>query len=124
MPLPRGKRGKMKKTKTKYAEQSDEERELARKLLGGKSHHPPAKKEIQETQPPKTVAGGKKPQSAKDEHAAKGDKQEIKPVAQPSRPLKPMADELLEVPSPSPQSLARTLPSTPSPHPPFLHAVC
>jgi len=36
-PKVRGKKGKMKKMKARYAEQSDEERELARKLLGGKS---------------------------------------------------------------------------------------
>lgn len=36
-PKVRGKKGKMKKMKSRYADQSDEERELARKLLGAKS---------------------------------------------------------------------------------------
>ena len=36
-PKVRGKKGKLKKIKARYADQSDEERELARKILGGSS---------------------------------------------------------------------------------------
>ena len=75
-PKVRGKKGKMKKLKTKYADQSDEERDLARKLLGAKAH--PV-----ESSPPV-------------------EKVEVKPVvakkpAPTIRPPKPIVDEPLEV---------------------------
>ena len=59
-PKVRGKKGKLKKMKAKYADQSDEERELARKLLGAKTEKaeepatatpPPEVKPIQRSEP-------------------------------------------------------------------------
>ena len=76
-PIVRGKRGKMKKIKAKYADQSDEERELARKLLGGKG---PVEKNPEPT-PPQPIQPIKKPPAP----------------APPPRPPKPIEDEPLEV---------------------------
>ena len=79
-PIVRGKKGKLKKMKAKYADQSDEERELARKLLGGKA-----------------------PEEKNPEPAPAQPIQPIKkPPAPPSapRPEKPIVDEALEVPQP------------------------
>jgi hypothetical protein len=73
-PPVRGKRGKAKKVKAKYADQSDEERELTRKLLGGK---PPVEPKPEDTEPVQPVK---------------------KPVPLPApRPPKPLVDEPLEV---------------------------
>jgi hypothetical protein len=85
-PNVRGKKGKMKKIKAKYAEQSDEERELARKLLGAKS----------------TVRKNEDiPSSTVDNKSTPPIK---KPVPIP-RPPKPIIDEPLEV-FPLPQSVS------------------
>src|SRR5277367_660063 len=76
-PTVRGKKGKMKKLKSKYVDQTDEERDLARKLLGAKAQQvepsPPAVEKV-EVKPTVT----KKPS----------------PI---TRPPKPVADEPLEV---------------------------
>jgi hypothetical protein len=75
-PKVRGKKGKMKKIKARYADQSDEERELARKLLGAKPEKP------QESEV-KLVEEVKAPTP--------------KPKPTPRLPPKPPVDELLEV---------------------------
>ena len=75
-PKVRGKRGKMKKLKGKYEDQSEEERELARKLLGAKSTTTPSQ--------PTPPTDETKPLPQK------------KPPAVP-RPPKPIIDEPLEV---------------------------
>jgi len=74
----RGKKGKMKKIKTKYAEQSDDERELARKLLGAKAES--ARIPSASSSPP--------PQLKEEEKSI------VKPVP---RPAKPIIEESLEV---------------------------
>lgn len=47
-PLPRGKRGKQKKLAAKYADQDEEDRELAMRILGSKTGQEQAKAEAQE----------------------------------------------------------------------------
>jgi len=76
-PIIRGKRGKMKKIKAKYADQSDEERELARKILGGQG---PVEKNP-DTTPPQPIQPVEKP---------------LAPPP-PARPPKPIEDDPLEV---------------------------
>jgi hypothetical protein len=73
-PPVRGKRGKAKKIKAKYSDQSDEERDLARKLLGGKT---PTEPKPTSPEPPQPI---KKPA----------------PLP-PPRPPQPPVDEPLEV---------------------------
>jgi hypothetical protein len=66
-PPVRGKRGKAKKIKAKYADQSDEERELARKLLGGpksvepKPEEPPVPVPVKNPAPPPPARPPKPP---------------------------------------------------------------
>ena len=84
VPKVRGKKGKMKKMKEKYADQSDEERELARKLLGAKSNIP--EKQTKEEQTPTTVVEKQPPQPAK----------KIIPPSRPPLP-KPIVEEPLVV---------------------------
>jgi hypothetical protein len=105
-PLPRGKKGKMKKAKTKYAEQSGEERELARKLLGGKGAT--QVKEQKATSPKHTKS---------DTATATGVKPAQTARTSPALPPKPIVDEPLEVYPP--------LPATPClPYPLFLSLDC
>ena len=83
-PKVRGKKAKMKKMKARYADQSDEERELARKLLGAKSTT--AEKPTEEVPSANNV--------------------EVPPSIQENptpipRPPKPVVDEPLEVLFPS-----------------------
>ena len=82
-PKVRGKKGKMKKLKSKYADQSDEERELVKKLLGARStsKQPPSPTEKVESKP---IVPTRKPP----------------PVP---RPPKPAVDEPLEVPPLTPR---------------------
>jgi hypothetical protein len=77
VPKIRGKRGKLKKMKERYADQSDEERELAQKILGGLSAAP--KPEVP------AVAIAELPVTRKE------------PPASALRLLKPIVDEPLEV---------------------------
>lgn len=74
----RGKKGKMKKMKTKYAEQSDDERELARKLLGAKA----------ESARIPSASSSPHPELKEEEKSI------VKPVP---RPAKPIIEESLEV---------------------------
>jgi hypothetical protein len=79
-PQIRGKKGKMKKIKAKYANQSDEERELARKILGAKETAKAVEKETP------LHANEPKPEPV------------VKPSPQPAaRPPKPIVEEALEV---------------------------
>jgi hypothetical protein len=75
-PQVRGKKGKQKKIKSRYADQSDEERELARKLLGAKTETPEKLEEI------KPVDNKPSP---------------TKPIPKPRLPPKPSVDEPVEV---------------------------
>ena len=83
-PKVRGKKAKLKKMKARYAEQSDEERELARKLLGTKSADTTTSREGGSLG---TSEGGVTPQEL------------VKKAlqSQPHRSPKPLADEPVEV---------------------------
>lgn len=80
VPKVRGKRGKMKKIKEKYADQSEEERELARKLLGAKTTGAQPEKQRKEALSPVVNAPSV-----------------VKKTAPAPRPPKPVVDEPLEV---------------------------
>jgi hypothetical protein len=83
-PKVRGKKAKLKKMKARYAEQSDEERELARKLLGTKSADATTSRGMGSLG---TSEGGVTSQES------------VKKAlqSQPHRPPKPVVDEPLEV---------------------------
>jgi hypothetical protein len=83
-PKVRGKKAKLKKMKARYAEQSDEERELARKLLGTKGADAATSHEVSDLRNSK---GGVIP----------GELAKKALPAQPHRPPKPVVDEPLEV---------------------------
>jgi hypothetical protein len=82
-PKVRGKKAKLKKMKARYADQSDEERELARKLLGTKNSIPTSQE----------IGGSGSPGEAGT--ALQPTKKT--PPSQPPRPPKPVVDEPLEV---------------------------
>lgn len=80
-PLPRGKRQKLKKMK-KYEEQSDEEKEIAMKLIGAKKIRgvgPPEEEEQIQQEPQKSVwdRATAKPQEAPDRNIAEESEDEI-----------------------------------------------
>lgn len=83
-PKVRGKKAKLKKMKARYADQSDEERELARKLLGTKSSIPQPSQEV--------GASGSSGETGKELQSIKK-----APPSQPPRPPKPVVDEPVEV---------------------------
>jgi hypothetical protein len=83
-PKVRGKKAKLKKMKVRYAEQSDEERELARKLLGTKGADAATSRQLGAL---RTSEGGVTPQELS---------KEAQP-SQPQQPPKPVVDEPLEV---------------------------